>query len=341
MDEPSRLGRRMLEQAPRRWFSTAARAALSCVLLLWILYTTPLHAIATTLARANLWLCAAGLAVSLVARIAAAERTLAVTRALRLPLSRWQTIETLFISNFYSLFSPGPVLSGAVTVYRYSHRGASIRGSLAALLISRAMECTAFLTLGAGALLVDDHAAPGGAIHRSLLSVAAAVLTTGVIAAVGIVLLARARTPPAQARLMRQSMLARAIASGTDLLQEVRGEVGRRLLRALLPAAAQAFLSAVALTIFAASLGVQVSLTSALWVSAAVYVAVLLPISVIGLGVREVTLIHSLATVGVSPGAAVAISVLLFADPLLNSLIGGVLQAISFARSAPTRAAMR
>jgi hypothetical protein len=203
------------------------------------------------------------------------------------------------------------------------------------------MECTAFLTLGAGALLVDDHAAPGGAIHRSLLSVAAAVLTTGVIAAVGIVLLARARTPPAQARLMRQSMLARAIASGTDLLQEVRGGVGRRLLRALLPAAAQAFLSAVALTIFAASLGVQVSLTSALWVSAAVYVAVLLPISVIGLGVREVTLIHSLATVGVSPGAAVAISVLLFADPLLNSLIGGVLQAISFARSAPTRAAMR
>jgi uncharacterized membrane protein YbhN (UPF0104 family) len=341
MDEPSRPERRTPEQAPRRWPSAAARAAFSCMLLLWILYTTPLRAIATTFAHANLWLCAAGLAVSLVARITAAERTVAVTRALGLPLSRWQTIETLFISNFYSLVSPGPVLSGAVTVYRYNRSGASVRGSLASLLISRVMECAAFVALGAGALLLDDHLSSGGAVPARLLSVAAAVLAAAVIAAGGVMLLARARTPPAHEPLTGQSRLVRAVASVADLCREVQGGVGRRMLRALLPAAAQAFLSAVALTIFAAALGVQVSLITALWVSAAVYVAVLLPISVMGLGVREVTLIHTLATVGVSPGAAVAISVLLFADPLLNSLIGGVLQASSFTRSAPTRAGVR
>jgi glycosyltransferase 2 family protein len=332
--------REMLEQTPQRRSWKVARAAFSCLLLLWILRTTPLRSIATTFAHTNLWLCAAGLLVSLVARIAAAERSLTVSRALALPLSRWQTIETLFISNFYALVSPGPVLSGAVTVYRYKHCGASVRSSLAALLLSRAAECTAFLTLGAAAILLDARTSAGEAIRVRLLSVVACVLVVGAIVVGGMVLFAaaRSRAPPAHERATKGSVLLRAIAGAADVQRELQDGVRRGMLRALLPAMAQALLTAAALTIFAWSLGVQVPLITALWVSAAVYVAVLLPISVIGLGVREVTLIHCLAVIGVSSGAAVAISVLLCSDPLLNSLLGGMLQASSFTRSAPSGA---
>jgi len=67
-------------------------------------------------------------------------------------------------------------------------------------------------------------------------------------------------------------------------------------------------------------------LLTSIWVTAAVYAVVLLPISVAGVGVREVTLTKSLALLGVNPGLAVALSILLFADPLINALIGGALQ---------------
>ena len=134
----------MNAQPPRaHWTTLLLRAALSGAVLLWILHATPLRSIAATLRHTDLWLLFVGLLLSLLARLAAAERTLAVSRALRLPLSRGQTIATLFISNFYSLVSPGPILSGVVTVYRYRSHGASIKGSVASLLGSRAIECAA------------------------------------------------------------------------------------------------------------------------------------------------------------------------------------------------------
>ena len=103
-------------------------------------------------------------------------------------------------------------------------------------------------------------------------------------------------------------------------------------LQAALPASAQVILSGAAVSMLAQSLGFDLALVTSIWVSAAVYAAVLLPISVAGLGVREVTLLKSLALLSVPPNLAVALSVLMFADPVLNALIGGVVQFVSAAR---------
>jgi uncharacterized membrane protein YbhN (UPF0104 family) len=54
--------------------------------------------------------------------------------------------------------------------------------------------------------------------------------------------------------------------------------------------------------------------------------AVLLPISIAGLGVREVTLIKSFAILGLAPRTAVALSVLLFLDQFVSAMIGGAMQ---------------
>jgi len=96
--------------------------------------------------------------------------------------------------------------------------------------------------------------------------------------------------------------------------------------QAAVPATAQVILASAAVELLASSLGMHISLVSAIWITAAVYAVVLLPISVAGVGVREVTLTKALGLLGINPGLAVALSILLFADPLINALIGGALQ---------------
>ncbi|HWW20606.1 MAG TPA: lysylphosphatidylglycerol synthase domain-containing protein, partial [Steroidobacteraceae bacterium] len=113
-------------------------------------------------------------------------------------------------------------------------------------------------------------------------------------------------------------------------LRAVHHEVMRRgpgmMLHAAIPACVQVLLSGIATAVLAKSLGIDLALLTAMWVTAAVYAVVLLPISVAGVGVREITLTRSLALLGLDSSLAVALSILLFADPIINALIGGALQ---------------
>lgn len=294
---------------------SVARALCSAAALFWVLRTTPLHSIVSALHPAIWTYLLAGMSLNVLTRFAAAERTLAISRALGLVISRWQSIETLFISNFYALLSPGPVLSGVVSVYRYKSYGASVTGSLGALLASRAMECAAFIALGTACLLLDTRVALGTVQYPLKLAAAASLALA--VAITGWWLLHKRWTRGTHA------------ASGSKLRlvwYEFMSRGPRMAWQAAVPAAAQVVLSGAAVSVLAKSLGIELSLVTAIWVSAAVYAVVLLPISVAGLGVREVTLVQALGLLGVSSHLAVALSVLLFADPLLNALIGGVLQ---------------
>jgi uncharacterized membrane protein YbhN (UPF0104 family) len=318
----------------RRWPWTALRALLSGAALLWVLRVTPLQPIAGALSRADPLLLIAGLALALLTRFAAAERTQVVSRALGLSVTRWQTIEALFISNFYALLSPGPVLSGVVTVYRYRGYGASLTESVGSLLASRAVECAAFIALGTASVLIDSRVTLAAVRYPLELAIAA-------LLAIGAGIVGWWFVHERRARLATQGGAQSVPANGAiaHLLVAWRSVVrcGPRMAwHAAVPAMAQVTLSGAAVSVLARSLGIELALLTAIWISAAVYAVVLLPISVAGLGVREVTLVKALGLLGVAPQLAVALSVLLFVDPVMNALIGGVLQ-IRSAASAATR----
>jgi uncharacterized membrane protein YbhN (UPF0104 family) len=308
----------------RRWPQVAARALLSAAALAWVLHVTPLRTILSALNAADLPLLLGGLMLNFFARLAAAERTLIVSRALGLWISRWQTIETLFISNFYALLSPGPVLSGVVTVYRYRGYGASISASVGSLLASRAVECAAFIVLGTICVLIDPSVAIGN-VHYPLAMAAGTMLAVAATLACWWLLHRRwkagvgAGMPSPD---MRPGRLAKLWAVWHELMRHGPAMA----FQAAIPATAQVILASAAVELLASSLGMHLSLMSAVWITAAVYAVVLLPISVAGVGVREVTLTKALGLLGINSSLAVALSILLFADPLINALIGGLLQ---------------
>jgi uncharacterized membrane protein YbhN (UPF0104 family) len=312
----------------------ALRIVCSGAALLWIFSVTPLNNIVATLHQADwVWLLP-GVALNLLARVAAAERTLVVSRSLGLGVSRRQTLETLFISNYYALLSPGPILSGVVSVYRYRSQGASIAASLSTLLGSRGIEAATFIALGTACVLMDRRIDSGAV--RIPLSMALTALILAGIGLAGWWLLHRRRgvAPDHAAEPGSSGTMHRLRAVWRELMKH-----GPRLAcEAAVPAAAQVMLSGAAVMLLARGLGAELSLVSAIWICAAVYAVVLLPISFAGLGVRDLTLIKSFALLGLAPQLAVALSVLLFADPLLNALIGGLWQMTSIGGGARKQA---
>jgi hypothetical protein len=305
----------------------ALRLLCSAGALYWIVRITPLTAIAAALHRAEwLWLLL-GAALNLLARVAAAERTLVISRALGLGVSRRQTLETLFVSNYYALLSPGPLLSGVVSVYRYRSQGASLTGSVSTLLGSRAIEAAVFIALGAACVLIDSRISLS-AVRMPLCLALAAVMLVGIGIAVWALLHRRQANVRCADRTVASGSgghLHRLLAVWHELLRH-----GPRMAwEAAIPAAAQVILSGAAVSLLARALGVDLNLITATWICAAVYAVVLLPISFAGLGVRDMTLIKSFALLGLAPQLAVALSVLLLADPLINALIGGIWQMTS------------
>jgi glycosyltransferase 2 family protein len=126
---------------------------------------------------------------------------------------------------------------------------------------------------------------------------------------------------------------------GSDLARRLK-EVGGRAIHAfsgaprghLFGAATLAFvqcvLDAASALAFAWSLGLHITLLDALWINVLSYLAILLPISIAGLGVREAAVILALAPLGIAKESAIALALLMFSATLLNALIGGVLQLV-------------
>jgi uncharacterized membrane protein YbhN (UPF0104 family) len=300
------------------------RVVASFAALVWVLHVTPPTTVIRTLQGSILSLVVLGVLMNVATRVAAAERTLVMNQGLGLAISRWQTLETLFISNFYALLSPGPWLSGAVSVYRYKSFGTSVTGGVSSLLASRGIEFVVIIAWGCVCALLDPHVS-AASLRLPLWLGALCLLAAACGIAVWMILHRRFRASGFKrngvAHLRR-----RVFAKVAEVWAQILAQGPAVALKASIPASIQALLSGAALAVLARSLQIDISWTSGIWMSAAVYAVVLLPISIAGLGVREITLVKSFALLGYAPRAAVAVSVLLFLDQLLSALIGGLLQ---------------
>ena len=63
------------------------------------------------------------------------------------------------------------------------------------------------------------------------------------------------------------------------------------------------------------------------WVRAMVLIVQFIPVSIAGLGIREGVLVFILPIYGISPGDAMAFSLLLFALIIVIGLVGGIFEA--------------
>lgn len=85
-------------------------------------------------------------------------------------------------------------------------------------------------------------------------------------------------------------------------------------------------LSAISCTLFSYGVGVNIAFYEWFWINAILTVALLIPISIAGIGVREGTLIGVLGMLGVTSDKALSISMALLIVQIFRAVIGGVLE---------------
>ncbi len=299
------------------------RVLFGIFVLALILATTRIESVLAALSQAQQHLIVLGLALNLLTRLFAAGRNYAIGRGVGLPLSPLQTIEAMFIANFWSLVLPGVSAGSIATVHRYSRYGAPIGGSVGVLAASRAIELAVFCAVGMVALACSSQSFSTRNVVV-LCAIPAAALAALVF---GRRLAIQMRNSPARQKF-RSPFMARARDAAVRVIAAFGGVPRKFLIHAAGFALAQCCLDAASALSFAWSLGLKIGWLDALWINMLTYLAILLPISVVGLGVREASIIVALAPLGISREAAIALAALMLAATLLNALCGGVLQLV-------------
>lgn len=305
----------------------ALRVGFGAVALLLLFYFVDLREVVIALGSATATGLVAAVALNFATRCAAAARSYCLSRAAGLPLTFAQTVQALFVANFWGLALPGVSAGSVATVLRYRSHGAGMAQSIAVLGASRVIELAAFCLLALVGLAASTQVASG------MRPWASAVLLGAVVGSAGLLVLLRRRAPwrvaPASAaadvtgaaRVLRK--ICDALTSPLELLRTLpAGALCQSSGWALL----QALLDAVTVLVLAMALGIPIGLSQALWINALSYLAILLPLSVAGLGMREAAVLAALVPLGVGRGDALALALLMLAMTLLNALAGAIVQ---------------
>jgi uncharacterized membrane protein YbhN (UPF0104 family) len=294
------------------WLSLVLRLSATAALMAFALRNVEWHKLVGLFSKNDWRWWAAGLVVGLLVQVVGAIRWAALARPIGFPYSLGLFVWRFFEGMFFSLCLPTTIGGDVVKAYRLAD---STHGRLLAgctVLADRLMGLTALGVL-AGAAAIGKEASLGTpltcAVGAGLLAAAIAVVWLGVGSLDRLLSLfpephaARqfiSRLLPYQ---LRPSLMVQAL--GWSLVVQAGGSI--------------------AVALIARGIGVDLPLSIWFAVVPLIALAMVLPISISGVGVREGGLAMLLAPSGVSSEQAVAIGLLWFLTTILSGLVGGAL----------------
>lgn len=295
---------------------TAIKLAVSLALLGVILWRLDLHAILEAIGRYHVQHVAFAAFVFLLATLIGVARwRLFVPEVAFVPLLRLS-----FIGQFYAMVLPGQVAGEAVKAYRLAKGQEQMARLAGSVLVDRVIGTLSMLAIGDLGYLLSSGVPH--ALGLSLLGLTAAL--GGALIALRIPAVCRLalRVPERLQRSRRRhASLAAPLASAIGVWRDYGMDLGR-LASSLAMGLVMNGLAVAIYVILASDLGIHLPLVDWLWVTATVALAVLLPISVAGIGLREGALIACLGYLGVQGEGAVALSFGVFSVAALGALVG-------------------
>jgi glycosyltransferase 2 family protein len=294
------------------------RIILAGAVLVLLFRFVPLAEVGAVLGEVAPGYLALGVLLQFLMRAVATPRMHVIATGQGIAISHWQLFRILLITQYYALMLPGVLATGGATWLKYVQAGAAKTAAVAAVMLNRGIGTLVMVAAGAIAWLLTRG--PGHSAMTVLLAAFIAALLLVAIFGRGPVVL----HAPDSAR-------------GASWLRWVRG-LGQRLLQfqqistqgklvVLGSSLAHELVGALTLWCFALAVGLSLDLLTIVWMRAALQVALMAPVHVAGLGVREASLAGLGALVGVAPAVAVAWALVIFAGSLVVSAAGGLLEA--------------
>jgi glycosyltransferase 2 family protein len=302
-----------------RWRS-AIKVAVSAGLLGWLLGRSDLSQIWTGIARLNLSV----LLVALGIYVAAVVLSAAKWRLLLPRYSLWTLAAVGVIGNFYSVVLPGQIVGEIVKAYRLGKGRADAERIAASVMVDKVTGLLALVMLGVAGINVTTMSIPAPIVVGLTLLLLSCFVLMMSLWLEPIYALARAgcRTVGRVAPFSwnaRQHLLA--------FVDSWRTFIGQPLtLTASIALGLVLQLLYVAVIVMLASkIGIELRVADWLWVFAVVSLAVLLPLSLGGIGIREGAFVGVLGFLGVAAELALALSLTIFAFQILVASAGAIL----------------
>ncbi|HEX7914840.1 lysylphosphatidylglycerol synthase transmembrane domain-containing protein [Rudaea sp.] len=240
----------------------------------------------------------------------------------RFPFRR--LFELTMIGQFYSIVLPGQIAGEAVKAYRLAKGNADAERLAASVAMDRIVGMIALLLIAGIGMALTPHAVPGG-LRALLLSICAALI----IGLFGF------RIPMLHAAALRLTdmiaalpQLRRFVPALQRLVHAWRdfAHMPARVFASLALACVFQLLALGTYATMASGLGVELPAADWAWIVAVASLAVLLPVSIGGLGLREGALVGCLSYLGVPGELAIALSLGLFAVMLSGAVVGGLVE---------------
>jgi glycosyltransferase 2 family protein len=300
----------------RRWLVRLARIAVTAALLVFVLRRVEWHRMQQIAREVRPQYVVILLLCSLGERLFGAWRWHLLLRNRHSAISLAAVTRLSFVSAFVGVFLPGAVGTYAVRAYGIARLTSDLGLSLASLLADRLFVALAMLLMVGVGLIAAPGLFPSDLVR--LIAWAAALTTAVIFVAI------HPRVGALLNRLLTRRWLQplrRLSATSYAFMAEVRGrplEAGAFFAAAVV---LQLFRVAV-VTAALRAVGIDVNPLVALVVVPVTMFALMIPITVAGLGVREVTFIYLLGLIGVPPEAAIASALLIYASAVLSTLPG-------------------
>ena len=307
--------------------SRTLKAGLSVSLLValvaWIATHDGVDSTLAALGRMDTRWFVAGIVVQLLAVAAGVVRWRVLLASQRVELGLSFLTRHYLIGRFVGVFTPSTLGLDGYRVLAASRETGRTAASARAVLIEKGLSFTA-LALTSFALL------PLGAARFYGVGGLLASLALGVVALGGLLVMHRpdllralATHSPARLRAPLNKLLSALAADPVSPAQLV-GACGLGTVTQLC--------SALTFVCTGLALGVSATLVELLVVGHAIVLAMLIPVSVAGAGLREGTAVAMLGLVGVPIGAALLVGVLGFVVTQPAAILGGIFQVIEGAR---------
>ena len=297
------------------------QAIVSITLLGYVLSLVPLNEISNALFSISLPLLLAGFLVTLFSQYLTSVQMCWVMGKQTTTLSTYQIFVVNLVTKFYGLFLPGTLAGGAVRWYQFKISGVAPADALAAIIFNRLFETILLIGFGTLFLVADVNRISNITSlfvvpFISLLLVATYYLLFNPRFHSLLVRILQRLTIPGTWRSKLQKLV--------DALARYNGLNASFRLKLLAMGITRQVVGIIGVYIFALALDIEISFYTLAWVRSVFTLLVMLPISISGLGVREVTFVSILTQYGVPGGSALMLSLVLFFRGLVFALIGGL-----------------
>jgi hypothetical protein len=298
---------------------TAARYVFSVSVFTLILYLLDANDVIATMAGADIASVVIAIGFALSAQFFSAIRLKKLLAMQEITLSLRKVFLIGLSAIFYGLLIPGGTLAASAARFVQLSRDARVESVAAALVVDRAVATVFLIVIGTVAIAFDT-AEP----------LWVGVIITGVLCSVAIYLFGQRTSAWLTARFDK---IAGGESSGRFHRFGIR--IGRALsnyptasggeIRVVLATSLLAHLSGcLAYYVIAVGLGFDLSFLSICWIRTGMILSTMIPVSVAGLGMREISAIALFIPLGFAEVQAVGFSILIFlVTPVITGLIGG------------------